>query len=183
MAPQYPLRTLNKPPRLYPHLPLHYPILSSNYLLFSKSNMGFPRWCSGKESACRCRKCKRRGFNPWMGKIPWSRKWQPTPVFLPGKFHGQRSLVGYSPWSAKSQTLMSTHANPICFHVPFASTLYTSSSPCLPYFSPSSTWQIHLQGASQGPLPPFFRGRAGRLSLVFLLHSIVHTFIIMLLTC
>ena len=43
-------------------------------------------------------RCKRRGFNPWVGKIPWRRKWQPTPVFLPGEFHGQRSLVGYSPW-------------------------------------------------------------------------------------
>ena len=44
---------------------------------------------------CECRRC---GFNPWIRKIPWRRKWQPTPVFLPGKFHGQRSLVGYSPW-------------------------------------------------------------------------------------
>ena len=43
----------------------------------------------------------RRGFNPWVGKIPWRRKWQPTPVFLPGRSHGQRSLVGYSPWSCK----------------------------------------------------------------------------------
>ena len=40
-------------------------------------------------------------FNPWVGKIPWRRKWQPTPVFLPGKSHGQRSLVGYSPRSRK----------------------------------------------------------------------------------
>ena len=37
-------------------------------------------------------------MDPWVGKIPWTRKWQPTPVFLPGKSHGQRSLVGYSPW-------------------------------------------------------------------------------------
>ena len=37
------------------------------------------------------------GFNPWVGKIPWNRKWQPTPVFLPGKFHGQRRLTDYSP--------------------------------------------------------------------------------------
>ena len=37
-------------------------------------------------------------FDPWVGKIPWRRKWQPTPVFLPGKSHGQRGLVGYSPW-------------------------------------------------------------------------------------
>ena len=46
-------------------------------------------WCSGKESSCRCRRCRRPGFDPWVGKIPWSRKWQPTPVFLPGKSHGQ----------------------------------------------------------------------------------------------
>ena len=43
----------------------------------------------------------RDGFNPWVGKIPWSRKWQPTPVFLAGKFHRQRSLADYSPWSCK----------------------------------------------------------------------------------
>ena len=41
---------------------------------------------------------KRQGFDPCVGKIPYSRKWQPPPVFLPGKSHGQRSLVGYSPW-------------------------------------------------------------------------------------
>ena len=53
----------------------------------------FPRWLSGTESACRgC------GFDPWVGKIPWRRQWQPTPVSLPGKSYGQRSRVGYSPW-------------------------------------------------------------------------------------
>ena len=40
----------------------------------------------------------RRGFNPWVRKIPWRRKWHPTPVFLPRKPHGQRSLAGYSSW-------------------------------------------------------------------------------------
>ena len=45
--------------------------------------------------------CKRPRFNPWFGKIPWKREWLPTPVFLPGKSHGQRSLVGYSPWGHK----------------------------------------------------------------------------------
>jgi len=44
---------------------------------------------------------RRPRFNPWVKKIPWRRKWQSTPVFLPGKFHGQRSLVGYSPWGCK----------------------------------------------------------------------------------
>ena len=52
------------------------------------------RWSGGKESACQCR---RHRFNPWVGKIPWKRKWQPIPVFLPGKFHGERSLEATSP--------------------------------------------------------------------------------------
>ena len=52
----------------------------------------------GKEPACQCR---RRGFHPWVGKIPWRRARQPTPVFLPGESHGQRSLVGYSLQSRK----------------------------------------------------------------------------------
>ena len=60
-----------------------------------------PRWCSGKEPTCQCRRCKRHRFSPWPGKIPCSRKWQPAPVFLPGKYQGQRSLVGYSPWGHK----------------------------------------------------------------------------------
>ena len=45
--------------------------------------------------------CRRHEFSPWVGKISWRRKWQPTPVFLPGKSHGQKSLVGYSPWCSK----------------------------------------------------------------------------------
>ena len=44
---------------------------------------------------------KRRRFHPWVRKIPWRRKWQPTPVILPGESHGQRSLVDYSPWGSK----------------------------------------------------------------------------------
>ena len=44
---------------------------------------------------------KRLRFDPWVGKLPWQRKWQPTPVFLPGESSGQRSLVGYSLWSCK----------------------------------------------------------------------------------
>jgi len=48
-----------------------------------------------------CLQCRRPRFNPWVGKMPWRREWQPTPVFLPEKFHGQRSLEGYSPWGSK----------------------------------------------------------------------------------
>ena len=50
---------------------------------------------------CICLQCGRPGFNPWVGKIPWRRKWQPTPGFLPGESHGRRSLVGYSPRGRK----------------------------------------------------------------------------------
>ena len=62
----------------------------------------FPGGTSVKEPACQCRRCKRCGFNPWAGKIPWRRAQQPTSVFLPGEFHGQRSLVGYSALGQKS---------------------------------------------------------------------------------
>ena len=54
----------------------------------------FPRWLNGKESACQCRRCRRRWLNPWVRKRPLRRKWQPTPVVLPGESHGQRSLAG-----------------------------------------------------------------------------------------
>ena len=56
---------------------------------------GLLRWLSSKELTCKYRRC---GFDPWVGKIPWRRAWQPTPVFSPGESHGQRSLAGYSPW-------------------------------------------------------------------------------------
>ena len=55
----------------------------------------------GKEPACQCSRPKRHGFNPWVRKIPWRRAWHPTPVFLPGESHGQRSLVGYNPWGSQ----------------------------------------------------------------------------------
>ena len=63
----------------------------------SSQGVGFPGGTSGKEPSCQSRGCKRCRFNPWIGKIPWKRKWQPTPVFLPGKSHGQRNLASYSP--------------------------------------------------------------------------------------
>ena len=60
-----------------------------------------PGDASGKESACQCRRCQRRGFDPWVEKIHLRRKWQPTPVILLGKLHGWKSLVGYCPCSWK----------------------------------------------------------------------------------
>ena len=60
---------------------------------------------SGKEPACQCKRYERYGFNPWVGKIPWRRAWQPTPVFLPRETHGQRRLVGYSLWGRKESDM------------------------------------------------------------------------------
>ena len=74
------------------------PTKKKKSLLFTSLRQGLPLWLSGKESICQCRK---RGFDPWVGKIRWRKKWQPTPAFLPGESHGQRSLAGYSPWRCK----------------------------------------------------------------------------------
>ena len=87
-----------------------------------------PGGASGKEFTCQCQRHKRCKFDPWVGKIPTRREWQPTPVFLPGESHGQRSLVDYSPWGHKESdtTEVTKHKqNPIrlqvlhsraCFH-------------------------------------------------------------------
>ena len=85
----------------------------ANYVLPEHHrSKGLPRWGSSKESACQCRRHKRHWFDPWAGKIPWSKKWQLTSVFLPGKFHEQRSLVGCSPWGCKeSNAPECTHAH------------------------------------------------------------------------
>ena len=62
----------------------------------------FPDGASGKEPACQCRRCR---FNPWVRRIPWRRKWQPIPVFLPGKSQGRWRLVGHSPRVHKESNL------------------------------------------------------------------------------
>ena len=72
-----------------------YKMRKMNRLIFYKE---LPWWL--RQSSI-CLQCGRPGFEPWVGKIPWRRKWQSTPVLLPGKSHGQRSLVGYSLWGRK----------------------------------------------------------------------------------
>ena len=87
--------------------PLGY--FNKSYL---KEGKGLPGWHSGKESICQCKRHRRHRFNPCVKKFLWRRKWQSSPVFLPGKFHGQRNLAGYSLWGLKSQTWLkrlSTH--------------------------------------------------------------------------
>ena len=62
---------------------------------------------SVKNPPAKCRRYRRPWFDPWVGKIPWRRKWQPTPVFFSQKSHGQRSMVGYSSRGRKSWTQIS----------------------------------------------------------------------------
>ena len=64
--------------------------------------MCFPGGTGGKVPACQCRRRKTCGFDPRVRKIPWKKAWQPTPIFLPGESHGQRSLEVYGPWGCKS---------------------------------------------------------------------------------
>ena len=59
------------------------------------NDLPLSRWLSGKQSTFQC---SRLGLHHWVRKIPWVRKWLPTPVFLPGKSQGQKTLAGYSPW-------------------------------------------------------------------------------------
>ena len=73
------------------------------------------KWLSGKESVCQWRRHRRHRFSSWVRKIPWRRKWQPTPVFLPGKSHGQWSLEGYM--GLQSQTRLSTQTHTHTLHL------------------------------------------------------------------
>ena len=81
-------------------------------VMFSKMMGGLPRWHSVKGFTCQCKRHRKHGFHLWVRKFPWSREWQPTLVFSPGKFHGQRSLAGNSPWSFKESDMtegLNTH--------------------------------------------------------------------------
>ena len=84
-----------------------YPDLCHGYIWINPGG-------SGKELTCQCRRPNRHGFDPWVGKSPWRKAWQPIPIFLPEESHGQRSLAGYSHGVAKSwiqlkQLHMHTH--------------------------------------------------------------------------
>ena len=82
-------------------------ILTLSYFLGGCT--GLPWWLRWERI---CLQCRRPGFNPWFRKIPWRREWLPTPVFLPGEFHEQRSLVGCSPWGFSSQEYWTGFAMP-----------------------------------------------------------------------
>ena len=96
----------------HPDLPFNQVTLISLWL-----SSDFPGGSDGKSL---CLQCGRPGFHPWVGKIRWRRKWQSTPVLLPGKSHGQRILVGYSPWGLKeSDTTEQLHFPFLSFHFHF----------------------------------------------------------------
>ena len=84
---------------LIPGYPSKFPLHCHSFRL--------PRWLSGREPSCQYRRCRRHGFSFWVGKIPWKRKWQPVPVFLPGKSHGQRHLLReiISAWQIQMRNL------------------------------------------------------------------------------
>ena len=74
---------------------IHFSLFSSQNTTYEYN--GFPGGARGKESTSQYRRHRDMGLIPGLGRSPEEGKWQPTPVFLPGKFHGQRSMVGYSP--------------------------------------------------------------------------------------
>ena len=76
-------------------------ILQPTHLALINLFKGLPWWLSGKRICLQCRSHRSCKFDLWVTKIPWRRKWQPTPVFLPGEFHGRRNLAGYRPQGCK----------------------------------------------------------------------------------
>ena len=91
----------------------HYFVFSESQSIKLYGSLGFPGKYSVNESACQFRRHRWSRFDPWVQKIPWRRKWQPTPVFLPGKFHRQRSLVGYSLWGHRELNMNWAYTHPI----------------------------------------------------------------------
>ena len=102
-----------------------------------------PRWCSGKEPICQCKRCRRLGFHPWVPKILWKRAF---PLFLPGKLRGQRSLVGYSPWDGRVRhdwviEHTGTHA---CMHTHTHTHTHTHPYPSIWLSQKQGLWDLKI---------------------------------------
>ena len=106
-----PQKLIRMPNMCINYWPLLSAFLSVTWgLVLDSQTWGFR---SGSDGQRICVLRRRPRFDPWVGKMPWRRKWKPIPVFLPGKYHGQRSLLGYSPWGRNKQLSMDTHF-PLC---------------------------------------------------------------------
>ena len=91
-----------------------YSVQSSGFQYIQNVVQGFPGGTSSKEPTCQCRRCKGCGFNPWVGKIPWRRAWQPTPILLPGESPWTEEPGGLQSIGSQSQTWqkqLSMHAH------------------------------------------------------------------------
>ena len=113
----------------------------------------FSGGANGKEPACQCRRSKRCGFDSYVGKIPWKRAWQPTPVFLPGESHGRKSLVGCSPRGRKeSDTTERLH-----FHFSLSCIGEGNGSPlqcsCLENPRDEGAWWAAISGRAGSGMP------------------------------
>ena len=122
-------------------------------LLYIFMDKGFPGGSVVENPLANEGDAKDVGLIPWVGKIPWRRKWQPTPVFLLGKSHGQRSLAGYSPWGHKESDMteqLSTHAlTPLRIEIIEAHQEWATFFPCIKHWKESS---FQYQGEASGPL-------------------------------
>ena len=108
-----------------------------------------------------CLHCRWPRFDPWVRKIPWRRKWQSTPVFLPGKFHGWRCLVGYSPWGCKelghdwaTSLSFTWHCTTAQLAVVWLHTLELPFPTVWTHYPPESCWNRPLQPPTHSPTPP-----------------------------
>ena len=107
--------------------------------------MGFPGGASGKEPACQCRRCKRHGFNPWVGKIPYRRAWQPISVFLPGESHTIEDPAGLQ--SIGSQRVGHKWSDLACLHREGNGTPLQHS--CLENPMDGGAWWAAVHGVTQ----------------------------------
>ena len=107
-------------------------MLENSHVSISKLTLNLQGGVSRKEPACQFRRCKRCGFYPCIGKIPWRRAWQRTPVFLHRESHGQRSLEEYSQ-QGRRQLAMTEATQQACMHS-------NQDGRTLPYERPFTTW-------------------------------------------
>ena len=123
---------------------------------------GFPGGSEVKASAC--------NVEDWVRKIPWRRKWQPTPVFLPGGSHGQRSLVGYSPRGRKElDTTEQLH-----FHTLFRKTIFGCAGSSLlgRLFSSCSTWGLLSRQGLLTAVPSLVEHKLRSINSVVVAHGL-----------